>query len=78
MSVLVDILRIRKMIAPAILEILFWAGVAGTLYGAYWLFTHDHWAWWIVLVFGWWPGSSSSSSCLPSAVTTGWWKYAMR
>lgn len=52
MSALVDIFRFRKMIAPTILEILFWCGVAGTLYGAHWLFTHDNWAWWIALVFG--------------------------
>jgi hypothetical protein len=31
---------------------LFWAGIAGTLYGSYWLFSHDHWAWWVALVFG--------------------------
>ena len=40
------------MVAPYILEILFWAGMAGTLYGSWWLFAHDHWAWWIALVFG--------------------------
>lgn len=40
------------MIAPYILEILFWCGIAGTLYGTYWLFTHDHRAWWVALVFG--------------------------
>jgi len=40
------------MTAPYILEILFWSGVVGTLYGAYWLFSHDHWAWWVALVFG--------------------------
>jgi hypothetical protein len=52
MSTLAEILRFRIMIAPYLLEILFWAGIAGTLYGAYWLFTHDNWAWWIALVFG--------------------------
>lgn len=52
MNALVDIARFRRMIAPHILEILFWAGIAGTLYGSYWLFTNDHWAWWTALVFG--------------------------
>lgn len=52
MSVLKDILRFRTMIAPYLLEVLFWAATAGTLYGAFWLFTHDHWAWWVALVFG--------------------------
>lgn len=40
------------MIAPYILELLFWSGIAGTAYGAFWLLTNDHWAWWIALVFG--------------------------
>jgi len=48
----VNVLRFRKMVAPYVLEILFWTGIAGTLYGAWWLFTHDHWAWWLALVFG--------------------------
>jgi hypothetical protein len=52
MNILFDLLRFRKLIAPYILELLFWAGVAGTLYGSYWLFMHDHWAWWVALVFG--------------------------
>ena len=52
MRTLVDILRFRTMVAPFILEVLFWAGMAGTFYGAYWLFTHDNWAWWMALVFG--------------------------
>ena len=52
MKLATDILRFRVMIAPYLLEVLFWAGIAGTLYGAYWLFTHDHWAWWMALVFG--------------------------
>ncbi|MCP4319252.1 MAG: hypothetical protein GY789_25495 [Hyphomicrobiales bacterium] len=47
-----DILRFRRMIAPYLLEILFWGGIGGTLYGAYWLFIHNHWAWWIALIFG--------------------------
>lgn len=49
---LVDVVRFRRMIAPYILELLFWAGIAGTLYGSYWLYSHDHWAWWVALVFG--------------------------
>ena len=52
MRLLADVLRFRVMVAPHILELLFWAGIAGTIYGAYWLFTHDHWAWWTALVFG--------------------------
>ena len=52
MRAVADILRFRIMIAPYVLELLFWSAIAGTLYGAYWLFTHDHWAWWLALVFG--------------------------
>ena len=52
MRVLADIYRFRVMIAPFLLELLFWSGIAGTLYGAYWLYTHDNWAWWTALVFG--------------------------
>lgn len=52
MKVFADVLRFRVMIAPYVLELLFWSGVAGTFYGAYWLFTHNHWAWWVALIFG--------------------------
>ena len=37
---------------PYILQILFWAGIGGTLYGTYWLFVHDNWAWIMALIFG--------------------------
>lgn len=52
MSRLIDVLMFRKMVAPFILQILFWAGIGGTIYGAYVLFQLEHWAWWIALVFG--------------------------
>lgn len=52
MSTLFDLLRFRKLIAPYILELLFWSAIGGTVYGSYWLFMHDHWAWWLALVFG--------------------------
>ena len=31
---------------------MFWAGIAGTLYGSWWLYTNDNWAWIMSLVFG--------------------------
>ena len=40
------------MIAPYVLEILLWCGLAATLCGAYLLYIRDHWAWWIALVLG--------------------------
>lgn len=52
MRLLTDVLRFRIMIAPYLLELLFWASFSGTVYGSYWLFIHDHWAWWVALIFG--------------------------
>ena len=37
---------------PAALQLLFWAGVGGTLYGTWWLYSHDNWAWTMALPFG--------------------------
>lgn len=47
-----DILLFRKMVAPSILQVLFWAGIGGTLYGTYVLIELDNWAWPFPLVFG--------------------------
>lgn len=45
-------LTFETMVSPVVLQVLFWAGIGGTFYGAYLLFTLDHWAWWMALVFG--------------------------
>ena len=37
---------------PFALQVLFWAGIGGTLYGTWWLYIHDNWAWILALVFG--------------------------
>ena len=37
---------------PYTLQLLFWTGIGGTLYGAWWLYTHDNWAWVMALIFG--------------------------
>lgn len=47
-----DYLLFNKFIMPVALQFLFWAGIAGTLYGAWWLYTHDNRAWIMALVFG--------------------------
>ena len=39
---LMDTLAFRRMISPFILQLLFWAGIAGTLYGAWVLYTLDN------------------------------------
>ena len=52
MSNVLQILSFRKMISPVLLQILFWGGIGGVLYGTYVLFKLDQWAWWVALVFG--------------------------
>lgn len=52
MNALRDVLTFRKMVSPFVLQILFWAGIGGTLYGTYVLIELEHWAWWLALVFG--------------------------
>ena len=47
-----EILTFRRMVAPIILQVLFWAGIAGAIYGSYVLVRLDHWAWWMPLIFG--------------------------
>jgi len=45
MRVIMEILTFRRMIAPILLQLLFWAGVCGCLYGAYVLYNLGNWAW---------------------------------
>jgi len=45
-------LRFERFIMPFALQLLFWAGIGGTLYGTWWLYSHDNWAWIMALVFG--------------------------
>jgi len=52
MQTLRDYLQFRKFIMPLALQFLFWCGIAGTLYGAWWLYTHENWAWIMSLIFG--------------------------
>ena len=47
-----DILTFRWLITPVLLQILFWGGIGGTLYGTWWLYTHGNWAWIMSLIFG--------------------------
>lgn len=47
-----EILTFRKMISPVILQILFWAGIGGTLYGSYVLYIMGNWAWPFPLILG--------------------------
>ena len=52
MELLKDYLLFRKFITPVALQVLFWSGMGGVLYGTWWLFSHDNWAWIMSLIFG--------------------------
>ena len=52
MTRLVDYLTFREFVTPYALQFLFWSAIAATLYGTWWLYTHDNWAWIMALVFG--------------------------
>lgn len=52
MEKLLDYLAFRKFIMPYALQLLFWAGIGGTLYGSWWLYVHGNWAWIFSLTFG--------------------------
>ncbi len=52
MKSLVELLAFRRMIAPVILQILFWGAIGGVLYGTYVLVVLGNWAWPLSLVFG--------------------------
>lgn len=52
MKTLKAYLQFEKMIMPFALQLMFWAGIGGTLFGSWWLYTHDNWAWIFALVFG--------------------------
>lgn len=52
MTRLFDYLTFRRMIAPIVIQILFWAGVAGSLFGAYVLYKLGNWAWPFPVILG--------------------------
>ena len=52
MKTIVDYLSFNKFMMPAALQFLFWSGIGGTLYGTWWLYSHDNWAWVMSLTFG--------------------------
>jgi hypothetical protein len=52
MRLLLDVLLFRRMLAPVLLQLLFWAAIGGTIYGALWLYRHDSAVWWVALVCG--------------------------
>ena len=46
-----DYLLFKRFITPVALQILFWSGIGGTLYGSWWLFANDN-GWWIASLVG--------------------------
>ena len=52
LQTLKEYLAFRKVIMPVALQVLFWSGIGGTLYGTWWLYTHDNWVWILALLFG--------------------------
>ena len=48
----VDVLTFRRMLSPAILQVLFWSAIGGVGYGTYVLASRGHWAWPLALAFG--------------------------
>ena len=52
MNSFIELLTFRRMIAPLILQFLFWSAIAGVLYGTYVLIVLGNWAWILALVLG--------------------------
>lgn len=52
MKNLKNYLLFKKFMMPFVLQFLFWGGIGGVLYGSYWLYNNDNWAWIMALVFG--------------------------
>ena len=52
MREVINILTFKRMVSPIILQVLFWGGIGGTLYGTYVLIKLGHWAWPFPLIFG--------------------------
>lgn len=42
MNNFISYLKFEKFIMPMALQALFWAGIGGTLYGSWWLYSRDN------------------------------------
>ncbi len=47
-----EFLLFKRLIMPVALQVLFWAAIGGVLYGTWWLYTNENWAWIMSLIFG--------------------------
>lgn len=52
MIALWEFLTFKRMASGAVLQLLFWAGIAGCLYGTYVLYMLGNWAWPFPLLLG--------------------------
>ena len=52
MQLLIEYIKFEKFIIPFATQFLFWSGIGGTLYGTWWLYMNDNWAWIMSLIFG--------------------------
>ena len=52
MTTVIELLTFRRMIAPVVLQILFWGAIGGVFYGTYVLIALGNWVWPVALVFG--------------------------
>ena len=52
MKPIFDILTFKSMVSPLILQLLFWAGIGGTVYGTYVLINLGNWAWIFAITLG--------------------------
>ncbi len=52
MQAVLNILTVKSMVSPLVLQFLFWTGIGGTLYGAYVLIKLENWAWIFAVTIG--------------------------
>ncbi len=45
MKTVLNVLTFKSMVSPLLLQLFFWAGIGGSLYGAYVLIELGNWAW---------------------------------
>ncbi len=45
MKTFFNVLTFKSMVSPIVLQILFWAGIGGAVYGTYVLIALGNWAW---------------------------------
>lgn len=52
MKAVIDLLTFKSMVSPFLLQVLFWAGIGGVMYGTYVLIRLENWAWVFAISLG--------------------------